>query len=209
MKKLFRSIIVLLICSQGALYAQNGIVSQVSTAKGLGVNIETGYLNWSSSDFMDDAESGFFIGAGASYGISELLEVFAQFSTAPSIKSKVDDLGSYAYTYLDAGVRFNFGSTLKPLRPFADLAFTYVNSNQNLYFTDDYGFSFIDEANLSGGAFSFGAGARYHITLPFAIKAGVRFTTGGSSLEYQDVTFDDTYGHFDYRIYVGASYSFY
>jgi opacity protein-like surface antigen len=190
---------------------QQHVIKQLSTTQGFGVHAITGIMVLNSDDFESDNESGFNIGLGASYGFSELIEVFAQFQYAPNVRNKIEGGYDYTFSHIGFGARFNSGSTLKAIRPYADISYAITTLNLPFDLYDDQGFYLgSPDYVLTGGALGIGVGVQYYISIPFAIKAEFRINPGTFTNEDLNGYYsgDVDLGFTSFRINAGASYHF-
>lgn len=174
MKKISTTTILII-----ASFLGMGQVRQKSSTKGFMVNAGPHVLGWASTYFQymdENAPSGYGGGARIGYGVTQLIEPYLGFDATTIGISNVD-AQSFSMTHVDVGVRFNFGGTILPIRPFVQGGYSsrkgvikqVINGNQ------------YDDVDFSGGTPHLGGGLRYFFSKAIAAYADGTFTVGKSS----------------------------
>lgn len=149
-----------------SLQAQS--IRQRSTTEGFNLSLQGHYMGWSSDyfQFLDErAGSGAGFSGRAGFGFNQRYEAFLQYNY--SAISATDIAGeSFRYTHLTPGIRVNFSSTTRALRPFAELGYVYQTGKLNQVLNED---GYYDNLLFKGGAAHIGAGLSYFLSLPIAI----------------------------------------
>lgn len=107
------------------------IMRQRSTAEGLNIGAFGQFASWSttSDDFsaLSNSSSGGGGGLRLGYGFTQRLETYlrADYSV---LSNSILTATKTNMTHVDVGLRFNFGSTIKRFRPFAELAASSVRA---------------------------------------------------------------------------------
>ncbi len=170
------TITAILILIQIMVFAQ---VRQKSNTKGFMVNAGPHTLGWASKYFLyldQNAPSGYGGGARVGYGVTQLIEPYVGFDITSMGISNVD-AQSFGITHVDLGVRFNFGGTILPVRPFVQGGYSsrkgvikqVINNNDYV------------DAEFSGGTPHLGGGLRYFFKKAIAAYADGTFTVGKTS----------------------------
>ncbi|MEM9934272.1 MAG: outer membrane beta-barrel protein, partial [Bacteroidota bacterium] len=141
----------------GTTYAQD----IVSSTQGFFLNLNGQFTSWSSESLyfgeIDDvSDGGIGISIRAGYGITQNIEVFAEYGVA-GISSDFS-FDTYRISNFHIGGRYNFGATLRAVRPFVEASL----SNQNLTI-DPITFDQITffESESSGWGGAIGGGVHY------------------------------------------------
>ncbi|WP_128547822.1 outer membrane beta-barrel protein [Larkinella soli] len=162
-----------------ALVSAQTAIRQRSSTEGFSLGLQGHMLGWSSDYFQFlDENSGNGLGGGlrAGFGLTQRLELFAQYDAT---KMNIDnvDAESFRFTTLTGGVRFNFSATTHALRPFVEAGYARRTGkidqviNGNTY----------DNILFRGGSAHLGAGLNYFLSLPVAITVNGAFQVGGKS----------------------------
>jgi len=200
MKKIY-SFLLFIILTAAAAYTQQPI-SMRSTAKGFSGQVHIGYGEWSSDDFGVGTENGVNFGLKASWGFTEVIEAFVRFDYAMLIP-EYDGFEMFPYSHLDFGGRFNLGSSIKPWRPFLQIAGTIMYSEQEAFNVYDD----IVDIELTGFGLSLGGGIKYHLSLNLALLAGADMTFGSMhTIVIDGYEYDELYDANSVRVYLGIAY---
>lgn len=180
-------------------------LSMRSTAYGFSLGGQLGITGWSCEDLDVAGELGPAVGLRLSYGFSELFEAFFEYDVGV-IFPAWEQIEPFPFSHADLGLRMNYGGTLKSVRLFLDLAFTYQYSIQDAVDTYSNEFVLLD---MGGYGFTLGGGLKYHLTLPFALVLGGKFTFATfSEVEVDGISYDEEWVANSYRFSVGAAYYF-
>ena len=121
--KLYKSVFFILFTG---IFLINGHSQGIqSNTEGFSASLSPSYASWSSeSQFLgslDDLEpTGLGIYAKVAYGFTQSIEAFLGYGVESF--NRKEDWDTYRSSTLDVGARFNFGATLRKVRPFAELA---------------------------------------------------------------------------------------
>ena len=159
-------------------FAQKKAVKMRSSAEGFNIGLQGNTIGWSSDYFTtldENAGSGYGVGLRAGYGITQLYEVFVQFDKSFMNTDKID-AQSFDYQHIDAGLRFNFGSTTRPLRPFVEAGYSsrQMALTKVFFSVNNYG-----SLDVKGGSLYLGGGLNYFVSLPVAISLKGSLNPGG------------------------------
>lgn len=203
MKKLLPISVIIIFCTY-SVFAQE-VFEMKSTAKGLSVELHTGMTGWTCDDLDVKNESGYHFGLKAGYGFSEWIEAFLEYNHS-IIYPEWSELDAFPYNHFDIGARFNFGSTIKAFRPFAEITAMYQSSIQDAVDTDTGQFLKLD---MEGYGISVGGGMKYHIKLPLVLIIGGKYSFGSfDTIKVDGQEYSDEWAANSYRFYLGAAYYF-
>lgn len=136
-------------------------------------------LGWASEYFKyldENAGSGIGGGLRLGYGVTQLIEPYLGFDfTTLSVKN-VDAQG-FKMTHIDAGVRFNLGGTILPVRPFVEGGYSFRKGVIDQVVN---GFDYVD-VEFSGGTPHLGGGLNYFPSTAISVFARGLFTLGKKS----------------------------
>ncbi|MFN8355047.1 MAG: outer membrane beta-barrel protein [Spirosomataceae bacterium] len=168
-------------------FAQKKAVKMRSSTEGFNIGLTGNTLGWSSDYFSvldENAGSGYGIGLRAGYGITQLYEVFVQYDKSFMDVQKID-AQSFNYQHIDAGLRFNFGSTTRPFRPFVEAGYSARQMSLNKVFlaVNNYG-----NLDVKGGGLYLGGGFNYFVALPVALTLKGSLNPGGKGDVYVNNT---------------------
>lgn len=128
---------------------------QKSTTEGLSVGIFGQLASWSTTSkgfsALSENSSGGGGGIRIGYGITQRLEPYLRADYAVLTNTDFSTMKT-KLTHYDLGMRFNFGSTIKRFRPFAELAASSVKAviDPLPYNNDDYHLG-LNGYGLTGG----------------------------------------------------------
>jgi hypothetical protein len=197
-----KRIIWIILFVLSALLSFGQVMSMQSTNKGLSVGLETGIGGWSSQNLGVTTEKGFNYGIRLAYGFSELFELYANINST-RIKPESDAVDPFSMGHMDIGAKFNFGSTLNPLKPYAFGALTFFGSEQNYHFDDFFDFNSVFK--FKGNGFTVGGGIKYHFSLPLALSFDAAITSGNyTKNEIDGEILSEEYDYTSFRINVGV-----
>ncbi|MEM8901196.1 MAG: outer membrane beta-barrel protein [Bacteroidota bacterium] len=173
----------------------------VSSTQGFFLNLNGQFTSWSSEsqyfgEIDDLSDGGLGISIRAGYGITQNIEVFAEYGVA-GISSDFS-FDTYRISNFHIGGRYNFGATLRAVRPFLEASL----SNQSLTIdpiTFDQVVFFESESSGWGGAV--GGGLHYFFLQNLSVSGLFRAdfgNFGNTSLSGRDVT--DLNEDLDYTI---------
>ncbi|MDW3652236.1 MAG: outer membrane beta-barrel protein [Bacteroidia bacterium] len=152
-----------------------------SNTKGFSLNLNGVYGSWNSESVffgeLDDLEpAGYGIGLKAAYGINQNIELMLAFSSL-GFRQEFD-WDSYFLGNLEIGGRYNFGATLRRVRPFLEVALSVHALN-----IDPITFDGINVFRLesSGVGFSAGGGLHFFFTENLSINANGKIAFGNFS----------------------------
>ena len=184
-----------------------------SNTEGFSVNVNPSYASWSSESVflgsLDDLEpTGLGVYAKVAYGFTQNIEVFVGYGVE-SFNRELD-WDTYRSGTFDLGGRFNFGATLRPFRPFAEVAFSLHDVTIDPIAFD--GSTEVFNLNVQGSSLSIGLGLHYFLLSNLSITAvgkGSFGTFGTAYLSGEEVFgLDESLDFEMYRIHLGMTYFF-
>ncbi|MEM9721393.1 MAG: hypothetical protein AAGA10_19165 [Bacteroidota bacterium] len=184
-----------------------------SNTEGFSVNLNPSYASWSSESVflgsLDDLEpTGLGIYAKVAYGFTQNIEVYVGYGIE-SFNREVD-WDTYRSGTFDLGGRFNFGATLRPLRPFAEVALSIHDMTIDPIAFD--GSTEVFNLNVQGSSFTAGLGLHYFLlsNLSLTLVGKGSFGSFGTAfLSGEEVLgLDESLDFEMYRIHLGATYFF-
>ena len=181
------------------------ILEMKSIASGLSAELHLGISGWICDDLDVSNENGFHFGLKAGYGFTEWIEAFIEYDHS-IITPEDQGLSKFPYNHLDIGARFNFGSTVKAFRYFAEAGMMFQTTTQEAFDLDTDN---IFELKMDGYGLLLGAGIKYHFQLPLVFIAGAKYGIGTfDTIEIEGYDYDDEWDADSYRIYLGMAYYF-
>ncbi|MEM6802967.1 MAG: outer membrane beta-barrel protein [Bacteroidota bacterium] len=184
-----------------------------SNTKGFSINLNGVYSSWNSeSNFLgelDDIEpTGLGIGLKLAYGFNQNIEVFLAYSGTSF--SREFEWDTYVIGNLEIGGRYNFGATLRRIRPFVEAALS-IHSLSIDPITFDGGFT-IFSLESSGVGFTGGGGLHFFLTQSLSLNANGKIAFGNfSSTSLSGTEVDNLTETLDFTItsiHIGLSYFF-
>ena len=163
---------------------------QESTTRGLNLGFHLQGATLSIDD--GKAEGGGGAGIRIGYGINRIVTLFFE-ADGVSVESDESDVfqGTWALGHGDLGVRFHFANSLRSWVPYLDVAVGGRFAGLKDFTVEDTEYP---DAEISGGAFSFGGGIYFYFSQTFSMDIGVKFSGG----EFTDVKVGNlTAGGFD------------
>lgn len=159
-----------------------------SSTSGFSVGLQGNYANWmSTSNFvgsLDDEEpNGIGFGASIAYGINENLTFFLSYAQTNFAQN--EDWSHYNDQLTSAGVRVNFGATLKMIRPYLQAGIAQHNMKVDPIILGDDIFN-LYELKMTGLGLAFGTGIQVYLTPSLAIDISAQGNFGS----FAEVTLD-------------------
>lgn len=200
MKLLTKNTLTMWLAGIGLILFSDPVLSQDirSDASGFYANINITGGTWNTpSTFLSDIReldpNSIGVQLSGGYGFSQRMEGFAHLSFSDFNLS--GDWDTYSHTEAGLGIRYNFGATLKSLRPFADVQInsSYVEIDR-VFVMLSGGQRMEGALELSGISMIAGGGFRYFIKPWFAANLHLRYHLG---TEYEakvggtDLTLDE------------------
>lgn len=184
-----------------------------SNTKGFSINLNGVYSSWNSeSEFFGDLDeiepAGLGIGLKLAYGFNQNIEILLAYSGAAFTQEF--DWDTYVIGNLEIGGRYNFGATLRRIRPFVEAALS-VHSLSIDPITFDGGFTIVS-LESSGVGFTGGGGLHIFLTQSLSLNANGKIalgnfsTTSLSGTEVNNLT--ETLDFTITSIHIGLSYFF-
>jgi hypothetical protein len=143
------------------------------------INITGGTWNTSSaflSDIRDSDPNSVGVQISGGYGFTQQMEGFAHVSVSNFNLS--GEWETYSHTEFGVGFRYNFGATLKSLRPFADVQINSSSIEIDRVFVNTIGGREEGALELDGTSLIAGGGFRYFIKPWFALNLHLRYHVG-------------------------------
>ena len=184
-----------------------------SNTEGFSASISPSYASWNSeSQFLgslDDIEpTGLGIYARVAYGFTQNIEAFLGYGVE-GFKRK-EDWDTYRSGTFDLGARFNFGATLRKVRPFAEVAVSFHDMAIDPIVFE--GSTELFNLDLNGVSFTGGLGLHFFVLPNLSITAVGKGSFGSfdsaflSGVEIVDL--EETLDLEMYRVQLGMSYFF-
>lgn len=198
----------------GLLLALPGWAQDIqSNTEGFSASISPSYASWNSeSQFLgslDDVEpTGLGIYARVAYGFTQNIEVFAGYGVEGF--NRKEDWDTYRSGTFDLGARFNFGATLRKVRPFAEAAISFHDMSIDPIIFE--GSAELFNLDLNGVSFTGGLGLHFFVLPNLSITAVGKGSFGsfdsvflsGVEIEALEETLDLEM----FRVQLGMSYFF-
>jgi opacity protein-like surface antigen len=129
------------------------------------------FLNGSAAQVedADETDSGAGLSLHAGYGFTPNVGVFARLSAA-AIQAEGFEDDQYALAHFDLGLRYSFGSTASPVRPYLSGA---VSGRAASFDLGSEGM-----LDVRGSGFTAGGGLEYFVQPNLAIEGGLSFSFG-------------------------------
>ena len=184
-----------------------------SNTEGFSASISPSYASWNSeSQFLgslDDVEpTGLGVYARVAYGFTQNIEVFAGYGVEGF--NRKEDWDTYRSGTFDLGARFNFGATLRKVRPFAETAVSFHDMSIDPIVFE--GSTELFNLDLNGVSFTAGLGLHFFVLPNLSITAVGKGSFGSfdsaflSGVEITDL--EETLDLEMYRVQLGMSYFF-
>jgi opacity protein-like surface antigen len=159
-----------------------------SSTSGFSVGLHGKYANWmSTSNFvgsLDEEEpNGIGFGATIAYGMNENISFFLSYTQTNYAQN--EDWIHYTHQLTSAGVRVNFGATLKMLRPYLQAGIAQHNMKVDPIILGDDIFN-LYELKMTGIGVTFGTGIQLYLTPSLAVDISAQGNFGN----FADVTLD-------------------
>ncbi|MCB0687401.1 MAG: outer membrane beta-barrel protein [Saprospiraceae bacterium] len=166
-----------------------------STSSGISVGLGVGTGGWQCKDFGVTQERGLAYGIQLGYGFNENIELFGK-GAFIRINPEDEFFLPFQLNEYMLGARYTFGSTLSPLKFYANASISVLSSSQSVDDSDWFFDETISTYYLRGIGGTVGLGAKYHLRLPIAITLDATMTFGKLNNNYWE---DEAIESFQYR----------
>jgi opacity protein-like surface antigen len=129
------------------------------------------FLNASSAEVedADEADRGGGLSLHLGYGLNPNMQLFSRLSVA-AIQSEGFQEDQFALAHFDLGLRYSFGTTDMPVRPFLQGAYSGRAASFDL--------GSEGQLDVRGSGFTGGGGLEYFVTPSLAVEGGLSFSFG-------------------------------
>lgn len=196
--------IVLSALVAGAALSAGTLGAQSSSTSGFMLNAHLSGTGISGTVDASELQSGGGIGLAVGYGFNERVTLFLNVDGAVLEYVEGDqadgDDGKYNVSTADLGLRINFGSESRKLRPYLNTGFTGVVQSDE---ADGF------ESSVSGGGLLLGAGLQYFFTPSLAFDGALNLTTGSFTtfeINDEEADLDEGVGFNHSRLQLGVTW---